>query len=115
MRACLEIAERIGFPWSSPAPWRPRLASEPGWRWRPLFPELPYACGLNTVPLLIDDLVESSLVATGGYLQLGDLVVDPLRLSKTAAPMDVADAWRARLRDVRRAMPGMQTGEGRVI
>jgi O-succinylbenzoate synthase len=115
VRACLEIAERIGLPVVVSSALETSVGIRAGLALAAALPELPYACGLNTVPLLIDDLVESSLVATGGYVELRDLVVDPLRLSKTAAPMDVADAWWARLRDVRRAMPGMQTGEGRVV
>src|SRR4029453_16118853 len=98
VRACLQIAERIGLPVVVSSALETSVGIRAGLAPAPALPELPYACGLNTVPLLIDDLGVASLVATGGYLGLRDLVVDPLRLSSTAAPMDAAEAWRARLR-----------------
>jgi o-succinylbenzoate synthase len=115
VRACLEIAERIELPVVVSSALETSVGIRAGLALAAALPELPYACGLNTVPLLTDDLVESSLVATGGCLGVGDLAVDPLRLSAAAAPMDVAEAWRARLREVRRAMAEVQSGGGRVV
>jgi o-succinylbenzoate synthase len=114
VRACLEIAERIGLPVVVSSALETSVGIRAGLALAASLPELPYACGLNTVPLLIDDLVEPSLVATDGYLEVRDLVVDPLRLSSAAAPSDVAEAWRARLREVRRAMTEVESGEGRI-
>jgi o-succinylbenzoate synthase len=114
VRACLEIAERIGLPVVVSSALETSVGIRAGLALAASLPELPYACGLNTVPLLIDDLVEPSLVATDGYLEVRDLVVDPLRLSSAAAPTDVAEAWRARRREVRRAMTEVESGEGRI-
>jgi len=99
--ACLQIAERIGLPVVVSSALETSVGIRAGLALAAALPELRYACGLNTVPLLTDDLVESPLVATDGYLPVRDLVVDPLRLSATAAPVDVAEAWRGRLREVR--------------
>ncbi len=68
VRACLEIAERIGLPVVVSSALETSVGIRAGLALAAALPELPYACGLNTVPLLTDDLVESSLVATGGYL-----------------------------------------------
>jgi o-succinylbenzoate synthase len=115
VRACLEIAERIELPVVVSSALETSVGIRAGLALAAALPELSYACGLNTVPLLTDDLVESSLVATGGHLTVRDLVVDPLRLSSAAAPSDVVEAWRTRLGEVHRAMAQMQSGEGRIV
>jgi o-succinylbenzoate synthase len=114
VRACLQIAERIGLPVVVSSALETSVGIRAGLALAAAMPELRYACGLNTVPLLTDDLVASPLVATDGYLSVRDLVVDPLRLSSTAAPTDVVEAWSARLREVRQATAGVQPGGGRV-
>jgi O-succinylbenzoate synthase len=60
-------------------------------------PELPYACGLNTVALLSDDVAEEPLLATDGELAVGECAVDPTRLAAVRAPGPVAASWLARL------------------
>jgi O-succinylbenzoate synthase len=115
VRACLQIAERIGLPVVVSSALETSVGIRAGLALAAALPQLPYACGLNTVPLLTDDLVESSLVAVGGHLTVRDLVVDPLRLSSASAPSDVVKAWRTRLREVHRAMAGMQSGERRIV
>lgn len=115
VRACLAIAERIGLPVVVSSALETSVGIRAGLALAAALPDLPYACGLNTVPLLTDDLVESSLVASDGHLGVRDLVVDPLRLSSSAAPMNVVEAWRARLHEVRRAMARLQYGGGRVV
>ncbi len=70
VRACLEIAERIGLPVVVSSALETSVGIRAGLALAAALPELPYACGLNTVPLLTDDLVESSLVATGGCLEV---------------------------------------------
>jgi o-succinylbenzoate synthase len=115
VRACLEIAERIELPVVVSSALETSVGIRAGLALAAALPELSYACGLNTVPLLTDDLVESSLVATGGHLTVRDLVVDPLRLSSAAAPSDVVEAWRTRLGEVHRAIAHRQSGEGRIV
>ena len=83
--------------WSCPARWRPRWGSPPGWRLAAALPELPYACGLNTVRLLTDDLVDDPLVAVDGRLPVRAAVPSPERLAEHAADADTTAFWQARL------------------
>ncbi len=110
VRACLEIAERIGLPVVVSSALETSVGIRAGLALAAALPELPYACGLNTVPLLTDDLVESPLVAVDGVLRVRDVTVDPARLSSTVAPVDVTQAWHVRLRQVRDAMAAGQHG-----
>ena len=81
VRACLEIAERIGLPVVVSSALETSVGIRAGLALAAALPELPYACGLNTVALLTDDVAEPPLLASGGELAVGDLVVDPARLS----------------------------------
>ena len=110
VRACLQIAERIGLPAVVSSALETSVGIRAGLALAAALPELPYACGLNTVPLLISDLVDTPLVATDGTLTVRDVVVDSARLSSAAAPLDVAAAWRVRFREVRDAMAAVQHG-----
>jgi O-succinylbenzoate synthase len=110
VRACLQIAERIGLPVVVSSALETSIGIRAGVALAAALPELRYACGLNTVALLTDDLVESPLVAVDGVLDVREVIVDPAQLSSAAAPTDVADAWRVRLREVRDAMADVQHG-----
>ena len=110
IRACLEIAERIELPVVVSSALETSIGIRAGLALAAALPELPYACGLNTVPLLTDDLVESPLISSDGYLRVGDVGIDPVRLSASAAPLDVEQKWRARLRKVRNAMAEVHHG-----
>ena len=59
-------------------------------------PELPYACGLNTVALLTDDVADTPLVAVAGRLAVGELVVDDEALARCGAAPEVAGYWQSR-------------------
>jgi O-succinylbenzoate synthase len=97
VRACLEIAERIGLPVVVSSALETSIGMRAGLALAAALPELPYACGLNTVPLLADDLVEVPLVARDGVLPIGPLNVAPAALVRCAAPADRAAFWRSRL------------------
>mgnify|MGYP003694616557 CR=1 FL=1 len=56
VRACLEIAERIGLPVVVSSALETSVGIRAGLALAAALPELPYACGLNTVALLADDL-----------------------------------------------------------
>ena len=110
VRPCLQIAERIGLPVVVSSALETSVGIRAGLALAAALPELPYACGLNSVALLTDDLVESPLIASDGYLAVGDVVVDPSRLAASAAPLDVEQEWRVRLREVRHAMAEVHHG-----
>ena len=86
VRACLQIAERIGLPVVVSSALETSVGIRAGLALAAALPELPYACGLNTVALLTDDVAEPPLLAAGGELAVSDLVVDPVRLSDAKAP-----------------------------
>ena len=60
-------------------------------------PELPYACGLGTGGLFVDDVAET-LPPVEGCLPVGPVAPDPARLSAFAASGDRYDWWVARIR-----------------
>lgn len=65
-------------------------------------PELPYACGLGTLPLLTGDTVARSLTPIDGKLPvpLYSPAADDAALAGCAMPADRVDYWRARLERV---------------
>lgn len=111
VRACLEIAERIGLPVVVSSALETSVGIRAGVALAAALPELPYACGLNTVPLLAGDLVVDPLVARGGELVVADLELDEDRAAGHAASPAVAAFWQARL--VRTAELAAATTAGR--
>jgi hypothetical protein len=59
-------------------------------------PELPYACGLNTVALLTDDVAEPPLLATRGELAIADRGRSGATAVTVRAPAQIAESWRIR-------------------
>lgn len=97
VRACLEIAERIGLPVVVSSALETSIGIRAGLALAAALPELPFACGLNTVRLLADDLVAEPLVAVAGVLPVGPLQVRAEALAQHAAPAATAAVWQARL------------------
>ncbi|HWJ54488.1 MAG TPA: O-succinylbenzoate synthase, partial [Propionibacteriaceae bacterium] len=60
-------------------------------------PELPYACGLNTIGLLAGDLAGQTLTAVDGVIRLREVEVDSTALERHRADPAVAEFWQARL------------------
>ncbi|WP_204920403.1 o-succinylbenzoate synthase [Microlunatus panaciterrae] len=97
VRACLEIAERIGLPVVVSSALETSVGIRAGLALAAALPELPYACGLNTVPLLADDLVCDPLIARAGAIEVREIRLDPGRLTAARADSGTADFWQARL------------------
>jgi O-succinylbenzoate synthase len=97
VRACLEIAERIGLPVVVSSALETSIGIRAGLALAAALPELPYACGLNTVALLGDDLVEQPLIARQGQLAVTDQHVSPDALGRCAAGQVTDTFWQARL------------------
>ena len=97
VRACLEIAERIGLPIVVSSALETSIGIRAGLALAAALPELPYACGLNTVALLADDLVNVPLLAHQGQLPVEALQVDESRLDRYAADETTDAFWQARL------------------
>jgi O-succinylbenzoate synthase len=106
VRACLQIAERIGLPVVVSSALETSIGLRAGLALAAALPELPYACGLNTGVLLLDDLVVDPLVATAGSLPVADLTIDPAAVERTQAPADTSAFWQARLMQTRELARG---------
>ncbi len=102
VRACLEIAERIGLPVVVSSALETSIGIRAGLALAAALPELPYACGLNTVRLLTDDLVATPLVAVDGRLPVEELVITDDRLRRREANPERSSFWQARLMQTRK-------------
>ncbi len=99
VRACLRLAETLGLPVVVSSALDTSVGLRAGVALAAALPELPYACGLNTVRLFTDDVASPSLVARDGYLPVGDVAVDEAALERLAADAGTVDFWRARWDD----------------
>ncbi len=75
VRACLELADQLGLPVVVSSALETSVGIRAGVALAAALPELPFACGLNTVPLLHDDVVRSPLVAHDGVIEVRDVEV----------------------------------------
>lgn len=123
VRRCLAIAEDIGLPVVVSSAVETSVGIRAGLALAVALPQLPYACGLNTVGLLTDDVVTHPLVADAGVLRIGaptdwdhrsdtngaspsefpsltDEDVDADAVSRCAAPEWLARQWQERLDSV---------------
>jgi o-succinylbenzoate synthase len=101
VRAALGIAERIGLPVVVSSALETSVGLRAGLALAAALPELPYACGLNTGPLLAGDLVADPLVATDGVIRLRDVAPDAGELKRHRADPATHAAWRTRLAQTR--------------
>jgi o-succinylbenzoate synthase len=106
VRACLLIAERIRLPVVVSSALETSIGIRAGLALAAALPELPYACGLNTVALLSDDLVTEPLVADGGVIHVSDLTVDEAALEEHRPDERLQKFWQARLVQTRELAGG---------
>jgi O-succinylbenzoate synthase len=97
VRACLEIAERIGLPVVVSSALETSVGIAAGVALAAALPDLPHACGLATVQLLTDDVGVPSMVPVVGELVVGRPVVDVDALDRLAAAPERVAHWEARL------------------
>lgn len=103
VRRCLALAERLGLPVVVSSALETSVGLAAGVALAAALPELPYACGLNTRALLSDDVVEDSLTAVDGMIEVRRIEPAPASLARVrAAPEDerrwtdrMAETWRA--------------------
>ncbi|UMG94714.1 o-succinylbenzoate synthase [Nocardioides sp. TF02-7] len=100
VRACLRIAEEIGLPVVVSSALETSVGIAAGVALAAALPELPYACGLATVQLLTDDVVDAPLLPVDGALPVRRPAVDPGALDRLPAPPDRVAWWEARLAEV---------------
>jgi O-succinylbenzoate synthase len=101
VRACLEIAERIGLPVVVSSAVETSVGLAAGLALAAALPELPYACGLGTTALLDGDVVSDPLVPVDGYLAAGRVELDEDAFRNVEADAETDARWQARLAAVR--------------
>lgn len=101
VRACLEIAERIGLPVVVSSALETSVGIAAGVALAAALPELPHACGLATVQLLTADVASDPLLPVDGFLPVRRPRVDGRQLELLAAAPDRGEHWAARLAAVR--------------
>jgi O-succinylbenzoate synthase len=97
VRAALRVAERIGLPVVVSSALETSVGLRAGLALAAALPELPYACGLNTGPLLAGDLVAEPLVAVDGVIRLREVAPDAGQLERHRADPATHARWRTRL------------------
>jgi O-succinylbenzoate synthase len=106
VRACLQIAERIGLPVVVSSALETSIGIRAGLALAAALPELPYACGLNTIALLTADIVTEPLLAVDGVIRLRDLVVEESAIEWYQADQQAHQFWQARLVQTRELAGG---------
>ena len=92
----LVIAARIGIPVVVSSALDSAVGMSRGLLAAACLPELPYACGLGTGGLFVEDVVDP-VAPVGGYLPVGPVIPDPARLAELAAPTDRRQWWIDRI------------------
>jgi O-succinylbenzoate synthase len=106
VRACLEIAEACGLPVVVSSAIETSVGIAAGVALAAALPELPFACGLGTVPLLDRDVCSASLLPTDGALPVTLSAPEPDLISQVIADDDTSRWWRQRLADAQAVLDG---------
>ena len=85
-RAALDVAAAAGVPAIVTSMMETSVGIAAGLALAAALPELPYACGLATVPFLDGDVTHAPLVADDGELRVRRVVPDPDCLARYADP-----------------------------
>jgi len=96
VRACLELAERIGLPVVVSSALESSVGLAAGVALAAALPELPYACGLATAQLFTADLVARPFLPVDVMLDVRRTEPDPALLQAAAADDELARRWRDR-------------------
>lgn len=82
IRRTLQLAERIGIPVVISSALESSVGMAAGIMCAALLPELDHACGLGTVSLFEDDLVDDPLIARDGWIEVRTPAVDEALVKK---------------------------------
>lgn len=93
----LEIADQIDIPIVVSSALDSAVGIGRGLLAAAALPELPYACGLGTGGLFVDDIAESA-APVDGFLSVAPVVPDPARLAALAAAPERRRWWIDRIR-----------------
>ncbi|MFT4216650.1 MAG: o-succinylbenzoate synthase [Micropruina sp.] len=97
VRACLELAERLAMPVVVSSALESSVGIAAGVALAAALPELPYACGLNTVALLARDVTDRPLAAVDGAIEVRRVVPSG---NDWRAADELDQWWRRRLSEV---------------
>ena len=97
VRPCLRLAEELGMDVVVSSAVETSVGLRAGIALAAALPSLPYACGLNTLPLLGADLVSDPLVCVGGEIAVGPIHVDLPLPADARADEQTTAFWLARL------------------
>ncbi|MEJ7705345.1 MAG: o-succinylbenzoate synthase [Geodermatophilaceae bacterium] len=103
VRRALAVAEACGLPVVVSSALETSVGIAAGVALAAALPELPYACGLATVQLLVGDVCSQPLLPMNGMLAVRR--VEPDLIDDMRADVDTATAWRARISAARRPLP----------
>jgi len=99
VRACLDVAATCGLPVVVSSAIETSVGIAAGLALAGALPELPFACGLGTIPLLAGDVCSASLVATDGTLPVSLSAPEPDLIDSIRADDAVSEWWQRRLAD----------------
>ena len=94
VRRCLDVAEACGLPVVVSSAVETSVGIAAGVALAAALPELRYACGLGTVPLLAGDVTADPLLPVDGFLPVRAVAPDPALVQ---AADDVRAHWLARM------------------
>ena len=97
VRACLELAERVGLPVVVSSALETSVGLAAGLALAAALPELPYACGLATAQLQVGDVVTDPLLPVAGEIAVRRPEPDASRCREHVAGPDLTDRWLARV------------------
>ena len=101
VHACLRVAEQIGLPVVVSSALETSVGLAAGLALAAALPQLPHACGLNTLSLLDGDVAIAPLRVEDGTMDVRRPVVDVDRLSGFG-DTELQTRWNARLAEVTR-------------
>ncbi|HWB66795.1 MAG TPA: o-succinylbenzoate synthase [Mycobacteriales bacterium] len=106
VRACLEVAEACGLPVVVSSAIETSVGIAAGVALAAALPELRFACGLGTVPLLAADVCSEPLAPVDGWLPVRPVEPDPALVTAAAADAAATAWWHDRLTRVRAVLGG---------
>lgn len=103
VRAALDLAERLDRPVVVSSALDSSVGLAAGVALAAALPALPYACGLGTAALLVDDVTDDPLVPHDGVVDVRAVDVSPEALTRLAVEPDREQWWFRRLERVAEA------------
>ncbi len=97
VRSCLQVAEACGLPVVVSSAVETSVGLAAGVALAAALPELLFACGLGTLPLLAGDVSNNPLLPVDGHLPVAASAPEPDRLSGWTAEARVSTWWQSRL------------------